>query len=346
MKTFREALELFQSCLDAQEYQWNEAQTAMGTMSDATPQGQPEGNISNFIEEQSLTPQEEQWVSILEPITSDTLLDTMIAQVETMTAMCGLVVLQDPSGLPWLEEYSSSLLQRMSNFTKGSDEVPGIALSKANFLCAYADASFRVGKADLPTYQRELSNAFNNDQDLSKLPQGLCDRADAFMSFVLSTHSAMTSRSLSDHDIAELSDLHWRYLTKALTDLTTATKLPDVVNLPKIHIRRGDCELMRYRLGDEPTSYRQASENASLLLGNAETYYRGAAKLAQVEKSRIDEVEAMVKEAVVNSLNGGEKQVTELLLADRARLQSVIEEMLDEGLLNSRHLAVLEQHAA
>lgn len=318
----------------------------MSTMSDAASQGQREGDISSVNEEQSLAPQEEQWVSILEPITSDTLLDTMIAQMETMTSMCGLMILQDPSGLLWLEEYSNPLLQRMSNFTKGSDKLPAITVSKANFLCAYADASFRVGKADLPTYQRELTNAFHNDQDLSNLPQGLCDRADAFITFVLSTHSAMTSTSLSDRDIAELSDLHWRYLTQALTDLTTASKLPDVFNLPKINIRRGDSELMRYRLGEAPTSYRHASQNASLLLKNAETYYRGAAKLAQVEKSQMEEVEAMVKEAVVISLNRAEKKATEFLLRDRARVQSVIEEMVDEGLLNSRHLAVLEQHAA
>ncbi|MCJ1251203.1 hypothetical protein MMC30_008434 [Trapelia coarctata] len=346
LKAFREALELFQRCLDVQEYQWNEAQTVMGTMSTTPSQGQHEGEESNVSQEQPGTPQEEQWVSIVEPITADTLFDTMIAQIETITAMCGLMVLQDPSGFPWMEEYSNSLFQRMSSFTEGSDKLQELFLSRANFLCAYADASFRVGNADLPTYQRELNSAFSNDQDLSNIPQGLCDRADAFMAFVLGTYSAMASTPLSDLDLTELSDLHWRYLTRALTDLTAATKLPDVVNLPKIHIRRGDCELMRFRLGEAPTLYKQAAQNAALLLKNAETYYRGAVKLAQVEKSQQEEWEAMVKEAVVNGLNGGGRKISELLRRDRARVQAVIEEMTDEGLLGRRHLAILEHHAA
>jgi len=343
LKAFREALDLFQRCLDVQEYQWTEAQTVIGTMSTTPPQGQLEREQPNVTKEQSQTPREEQWVSVLEPITAGTLIDTVIAQIETMTAMCGLVVSQDPSGLPWMEEYSNSLF--VSSLSKGPDRLQELFLSRANFLCAYADASFRVGNSDLPTYQRELSNAFNNEQDLSSLPQGLCDRADAFITFVLSTHSAMTSAFLSDYDLAELTDLHWRYLTKALTDLTAATKLPDVVNLPKIHIRRGDCELMRYRIGEAPSSYPQASHNATLLLKNAETYYRGAAKLAQIEKSQQEESEAMVKEAVVNGLNGGGTKIAELLRRDKARVQAMIEEMTDEGLLDSRHLATLENYA-
>ena len=346
MKAFREALELFQRCLDVQEYQWDEAQTVMSTLRTTSPQGQHEGGGSGIHEEQSRTPQEEQWVSVMEPITADTLLDTIIAQIETMTVMCGLMALQDPNGLPWMEEYSHSLFEKMSNLNKGSDRQQETLFSRANFLCAYADASFRVANSDLPTYQRELSNAFNNEQDLSNFAQGLCDRADAFMTFVLSTYSVLTSASLSDHDVAELNDLHWRYLTKALTDLTTATKLPEVVNLPKIHIRRGDCELMRYRLGEVPSSYPQAAQNAALLLKNAETYYRGAAKLAQVEKSHQEESEAMVKEAVANCLNAGGTKISELLRRDKARVQAVIDEMIDEGLLDSRHSGVLEHHAA
>lgn len=345
LEAFREALELFQRCFNIQEYQWNEEQSAMTTMSVTPSQGQREEKKSNVNEEKSRTTQEEQWVRIVEPITAGTLLDTMIAQIDTMTVMCGLIVLQDPSGLPWMEEYSSSLFEKFSSLTGDSSRSPEIFLSKANLQCAYADASFRVGNIDLPTYQRELNEAFNKDLDLSEVAQGLCDRADAFMSFVLSTHSALASASLGGHEVAQLNDLHWRYLTKALTDLTAATKLPDVLSLAKLHIRRGDCELMRYRLGEAPSSYPQASQNAVLLLKNAETYYRGAVKLAQVDKSQQEKSEALVKEAVVSSLHGVGTKNSELLRGNKGRIQAVVEEMTDEGLLDSRHLAILERQA-
>ena len=342
LKKFREALELFQRCVSVQEYQLSEAQAMRSDAGMDQEQSQPLSISSMDSENMSQSLEEEQWVSIVQPITTTALLDTMISQIETLTSMCNLMVSQDSSEVPWLEEYFSTLLDKASNLsdTKRGQEM---ALARANFLCTYADASYRLGRIDFPTYQAEFNNAFNNDLDISESPQALCDRAEAFISFVTTTGVIVNIASLSIAEATELKKTYWKCLIKALGDLTKATKIPNASHLAKTHLRRGDCELLRYRLGEGPAPYEQAAQNTALLLKNAETYYRGAARLAEVEMAVAEQSEALVKEAVASGLNGDGRKFSERLAGDRIKVASIVEEMREENILNDQHVAQLEQ---
>ncbi|MCJ1382802.1 hypothetical protein MMC17_005915 [Xylographa soralifera] len=339
LKKFQEAMELFQRCFAVQEYQLNEAQA---TMTAAPMPDNPADEASDhpIIEElDSQFPEEEQWASIIEPITTNTLLDTTTAQIETLTVICGLVVSQDPAGLPWLEEYSRPLLQRATFLVEGTDRAQEVLLSRANFKCAFADAAFRTGRLDLTTYQEEVNNTFGIDIDPGSSVQWFCDRADAYINLTASVRAAADLASPNEGVSSQLNDVQWKYLTRALADLTTATKLPNVPNLAKIHLRRGDCELLRYCLGKAPSCYKQAIHNTTMLLRNAEIYYRGAAKFAKVEMASQEEGEALIKEAVVSSLSGDSAK----LKIYSTRVVKTIDEMRDEGLLMAEDIGRLGQ---
>ncbi|MCJ1478459.1 hypothetical protein MMC13_007139 [Lambiella insularis] len=338
LERFQEALGLFQRCFAVQEDHLQEAQKLQHDidMSISPPrivgdQAQPAG-----LDSQSLD--EEQWASVVEPVTPGTLLDTTIAQIELLTVVCNLKVTQDPTWLPWVEEYSSLLLKRAACYTaalsEGSDRVQEVSLSTANLTCACADAAFRTGHINLTTYLDELNMAFSKDVGLPDSAQALCDKADASLALTASIRVTINIASVSASDVSALNDVQWKQLTQALTDLTAATKVPNSHNLFKIHLRRGDCELMRYSLGKPPQSYKLAVQNADMLLKNAETYYRGAAKLAKIEMAGQDEAEALAKEAVASSLSGNEMKLLNLIKQSRIQVLTILEEMREENLID------------
>jgi hypothetical protein len=58
-------------------------------------------------------PQDDRWATIVEPITNSTLLDTLLAQVETLTLLCNLIpASSEPTLLTFISEYSSKLLSQ------------------------------------------------------------------------------------------------------------------------------------------------------------------------------------------------------------------------------------------
>ena len=341
LKNFREALDLFQRCLSVQEYRLSDIQAIKSDTSVDQEQGQP-FSVPSLDFENTSQLLEEQWVSIVQPITATTLLDTIIAQIETMTSMCNLMVSHNSKELLSLEKDFNSLLDKASQLS-GIERRQEMALARANFICTYADASYRLGRLDMPTYQAELKNAFNDSLDVSESPRALCDRAEAFINFVTSTCAITNIASLSIPDVSELKEKYWKCLTNALGDLTKATKIPNATNLAKTHLRRGDCEILRCRLGENPAPYEQAAQNANLLLKNAETYYRGAAKLAVVEMTIAEQSEALIKEAVASALHLDGKKFSEWLARDRSKVASVVEEMREENMLSVQHVTQLEQ---
>jgi hypothetical protein len=108
-----EALGLFQRCLSLQEFQYTEFQaqaeapTDDASMDDADVPSAEEGGASLSSDE----PQDDRWATIIEPITNETLLDTILAQVETLTLLCNLIpASSEPTLLTFITEHSSNLL--------------------------------------------------------------------------------------------------------------------------------------------------------------------------------------------------------------------------------------------
>ncbi|WEW58815.1 hypothetical protein PRK78_004283 [Emydomyces testavorans] len=338
IKYLQEALELFQRCLALQELRFTEYQEQVN----ATESGvsdQPAKNDQLLPPEAELptsTPAE-QWAIVVEPVTKNTLVDTAIAQLETLATLCGLLTYDPDHSFAWIEEYSSDLLREKLNvYAEGTDRKYDVALARAKFISTFTEVVYRNGQVDLETYKNELNNAFNDGLDVSNDAAGLCGQAEALVSF--NSAVADTFNPKSPEELKTLLDLRWKSLSTALDSLTSASKLPSAgENLPKIHIARGDVEMYRWRLGNDPWNYGPANDNAALLLKNAETYYRGGAAIAKRDGWPREEREGTFKEALVKTLAGDPSQM-ETLVDAKEELTQVAEDMVEDGLIASEDL--------
>jgi hypothetical protein len=332
---FEEALELFQRCLGIQELAFAKQENSTEGQAEAELEAEAElaQVTATYTNTTPVSPDEdERWTSIIEPITQSTLLDTLIAQIETLTNICGLVVSQGAFQSKWIEDYASTVLDKTNAYSQRQPRAEEISLVKANLRCALADAQFRSGQLELLSYEHMVETAF--DIGSMPSPRALCDRADSSLTLNASICAVVQISSLNEDEGSRLNELRWKHITRALGDLTAAARLPDAENVPKIHIRRGDCEMLRYRLGEAPTSYGPSRKNAAVLLKNAETYYRGASKAANVQGSNEEEEESRVKEAVVNSIGGNRSMLVDLVDKDRKTVDLVLEEMMDDNLIS------------
>ncbi|KAI9742795.1 MAG: hypothetical protein M1818_003524 [Claussenomyces sp. TS43310] len=333
-----EALELFQRCLTVQEFQYTQAQ--------AQAQAQAQGDAVNSsldapMDEMSDTEDggasltdsqletDERWATIVEQVTTDTLLDTILAQIDTLTTLCGLVAADEGRALAWTQEYSTSLLkEKIPAYVQGADRGPEIALKRANFLAALAEANYRSQQIDIATYGRALEEAYGG-LDLKDDPEGLCEKAEALMSYSAALHATREK---------PFSTARWKALTAALESLTAASKLPSADNLAKIHLARGDVELLRYQLGQSPTSYEPAKKSEAILLKNAGTFYRGAEAHASTSGSRKEVQEAKIKTSLVAGMTGDIQKLKELIKMEPVACQYVLEEAVDDGLITGEWL--------
>jgi hypothetical protein len=338
MRLLEEAIELFQRCLSLQEYQLSESQMQMeGLIDSAEDQDTLVGDGISTTATSLEASEDDRWAAIVEPVTQDTLLDTSLAQLDTLTSLCGLAISGAGSGLAWIEEYSTSLIQnKISAFAKGTGRQKEVALAKANFVCAITDVSFRIGQMDLLTYEKELSMAFDNEElgDITGDPEALSAKADALIAFCSSVADpSYAQKNLDPGMLRNLNKTRWDHLTLALDSLTMASKLPEARNIAKIHLARGDVEMLRFRLGQSPNSYEPAQKNSEVLLKNAGVYYKGAAGLAQNIGMTEEGVEAEVKGMVAKSIGGDELALGSLKHSLKGHGE-ILEEMVEEGLVD------------
>ncbi|KAF7881099.1 uncharacterized protein EAF02_006990 [Botrytis sinoallii] len=332
-----EAIELFQRCLALQEYQYTESQTQAESVptSDDDPDME-EGGVP-LSDSNSQPPQDDRWASIVEPVTLETLLDTVVAQLQTLAILCGLVNVDAGRGLAWIEEYSMTLIgQKLQTYLEGTvDRQQEAGLAKSNFIAALADANFRFQRIDIGTYERTLNDAYAS-LSLDDHPEGLCDKAEAFISYNSSlrlNHKAVQS--------PEASASRWKVLTAALDNLTKASKLPSAENLPKIHILRGDVDLLRFQLGQPPSNYEISFKNGAVLTKNAEKFYRGAGNFAKVEGLRKELEEAEVKEALAMSLHGEQDKLLRCVKLQPEVVRNTLEDAIDDGLISYEALSAM-----
>ena len=333
---FHEALELFNRCLSVQELEFSCIAEENNRSDEILPASQDDAQVAGDLEQEAL---EEQWVTIVEPVTYNTLIDTVIAQLEALTALCSLMGSHSPTEIQRIEEYySGNLKDKVMLYGDASGRQHETWLAKARFTCTLNDAAFRLGLVDITGYERELRSSFTWP-GLANDPRALCDKADAEVA-LSSSIGVQLSMLLQSQNLESLNSLRWRYLSFALDDLAAAAKIPNVQNLARVHLRRGDCELLRYQLGREPTCYDRAFRSASVLIKNAGTYYRGAAGLSRSQGEPDEEREATMKEAIAAGLSGDLDKLQGNLRgggeeAKRAALLETVEDMKEEGLLSN-----------
>ncbi|KAI1634245.1 hypothetical protein F4809DRAFT_619767 [Biscogniauxia mediterranea] len=249
--------------------------------------------------------EEEQWVSVVEPVTADTLLDTIIAQVNTLTTLCSSVnyslpMLSDQeatASLGWIESFSTKLLTgTLPDLTNkhrdalSNERLSEAALAKAVFTGEFLEVSFRAHAIlDPQIYKRELDAAFSQAELNRNSDEFLLARARALISFNSAlaesyyAHHGVSGDGGSDHPSSPVS-LRWSVLIEAQSHLTAASKLPAAAEdsrlLATTHLLRGDISLLLHALAyARPATHPQALGTKGQLAKNAEVYYRNAGKL-------------------------------------------------------------------
>ncbi len=344
LSLLEEALELQNRCLTRQEYLYAESQQQQ---SDSTQKSEPVNQEipANVDSEQPRSANggtnqpEEQWASIIEPVTKDTLIDTIEAQISTLTTLCS-VLSSSPgsapgSSLAWVEEYSSKLLniKLPAYLDAATERVPEIALTKANFLSALLEAGFRSGSLDAPTYKRERDAAFAVPElDMQNSFTALLANATSLIAF----NSALVETMLVD--VAPLASMRWNALSAAIGDLTKGSKLSETAaeDVPKTHLLRGDASMLQFQLSRPTSAYQPAISNTASLLKNAEVFYRNASRLARSDDERS---EALLKEAVALFLQNREMGMAKIqALLEREGSQSItmrMEDLISDGLIDN-----------
>ena len=331
LSLLREALELFQKCLEVQQYRYTQAHADEDSFAESAD---PSDHAMADSDSRSSSVEDERWASIVEPVTESTLLDTVVAQLDTLTAICNLMISLADTRLSWIEDFYNVMVEPIiTTYSDNKNRPLDVSLAGANFTCAYADLTFRTGLIDAVTYEREIAKAFGDSFEISSSARALCDRADAFFALCVSFDFILDQTFCNYQERANYKETRWKYLTDALEDLKSAAKLSDAENLPKIHLRRGDCELMRFSMGEAPIAFERARNNSATLLQNAETYYRGGSRIAKAQGAVDEEQESTVKEAVVARLQGDEKILQNLASIDSRKVAQVLEEMKEEGLI-------------
>lgn len=286
-----EALDCQARCFRLQVNHFTESRQMMSQIdSDQSNEEDDDGgakvdsSITTAFEESNI---DQTWVSVVEPVTAETLLDTILAQLATLTTLCSFLTNNPASShelLKSIETYSSqvndtALPDLLKNEADLSTEghVHDIMLAQINFKLNHTDLLFITGHIGIEAYQQALEVVH------VKLPE--LKFSDVHIAFAkgLLTFSNSIGMASQIKDV----EIRWKALSQALKILAGAATLPDVKespdNLATTHLLRGDVSLMLKGLGDEPFSHPQALSNSAQLLKNAQTYYTNAYKLATVE---------------------------------------------------------------
>jgi hypothetical protein len=289
LRLLEEALQLQSKCLSIQELKYEESERQEAAPEDLESSHESPPQQSEEAED-AVEAAEAQWFSIQEPTTLDTLVDTALAQLATVTTLCSVLssaanAPQSPS-LHWIEEFSTSILkEKLAVYARDFDpaRLQEIALAKATFISAFLEASFHQRAIDAKTYKAQRDFAFQAAElQLSTYPDGLIRNAESLMAYA----------SALSEDIDQQRGQHgkerWDVLNAAVTNLATAAKTKIIASedVGKTHLLRGECSFLLWRLSHPPTSLASAIQNAQQLLKNAEVFYRNASRLLQEEESK------------------------------------------------------------
>jgi hypothetical protein len=341
-----EALELLRRCLALQEFRYTESQEQAEAFGASEETG---GGVNVFAEDtggenqgSDAESEPEQWASIVEPVTKDSLLDTNLAQLSTLTTLCSILGnLPEASIVPslaWVEEYSSNILTvQLPAMIEGTGRSAESGVAKAVFISAMLEAGFRREEIDAQTYRRERETAFR-DLPVSTSLAALMANVTSLFAF----NQALSEFQILPTAAASLPSLRWNALATAASHLATASKVPDLASedLPKTHLLRGDASLYQFQLSKVPLSYDPALKNSTALLKNAEVFYRNASRLThdddERDRCRIQEAIVMLVESNAQS---GRAQL-ETIAAKRGDewVRDHIEETVADGLLSERDL--------
>lgn len=340
-----EALQMLQECLDIQEKSYHEseeqclaAQAALLRISENDEETLVQSTHTSSGEED----ESGEWVTVVTPVTRDSLIDTMLAQYGILTVMSDTLSNMLGSSkdvpnyiFPRITKYMAELSPRIDSImdADSGDRAQEVHLAQAIFSCAFLEARFRSNPPDVDAsgYYKGREEAFKAISSPS------FDSLLASFNTLLSFNSAMADFYPSNDE--EISSMRWNALQTATRQLNEASRLENVddEDKAKTHQLRGDCSLHLHAMRFPPLSYEDANRQASNLLRNADVYYRNAGKLS---KDRDVRHVVAGREAVVQHLMNAENEqplvnidVVAKLAQGPPIVRQAIEDMIEDRLL-------------
>ena len=285
----QESLEMLSSCLSRQEMLLEQQQQDFDDMDDGGVQLDPDERPSST----GTSDASEQTALVEAPITANDLLDTVHSSLSSLTTLVPMV---EQSALQTYGDMTQTLTEkRAPNYisllpadTQDNAKF-SVALDRAIFIAAFADAQYSFMAIELDTYLQQV-NAFDIPGK-EQSAHALSSEADARTELVLSAIE-------TSHDSPEiLAQTCWKQLTTAQELYTTATKLDtEDAKDRKAHVyeSKGNVELLRHRLTSAPGTAlaENIQRSAKTLIQNAQTYYKGVAQLARSDDDSELEVKA------------------------------------------------------
>ncbi|KJY00449.1 hypothetical protein TI39_contig329g00021 [Zymoseptoria brevis] len=309
-RALQEALELLSVCLSRQEVLFEQHRADFPDVEEGgVALDAQEGGVALDAQEgaaESSTPaappaaQEDDTdmaeATIETPISPSDLLDTVHASLSALTT---LLPLSDHSALQNLGEMARALTEdkaptyiRLLDSTAQAPATLSLALDRAVFIAAYANAEFEARQLHFSTYLSRLDESFRipgKESDASLL----CAEADARMEMVLSALDVFGQG-------APNFPVHtcWKTLSLSQELYTLASKLETEDAKERkadVFKSKGDVELLRLRLTQMAGTDLSASVRSSgpTLVKNAQTFYKGA--VSQAKASGDEEVEEEAK---------------------------------------------------
>jgi tetratricopeptide (TPR) repeat protein len=309
------ALTEFQKCLESQQAQYTDS-VGPGPDDDQDMSGvllEDEPDQEEEMEDAPLEDSEEwyQSVTVQEPTTPATLLDTVIELLRTLSTLLPLLTSLAEADIANGESFiATKLLPLAQKVTDRDDEVFIIA---GLFRCAVSEALFRTGSATVEQWGSTISSCFDAAHwEYAKSADALCAKSDAHTAFAVAVLEG------ARQDIENLATVAWKHYAFASQALGNAAKLaPRNVS---IHIARGDTELIRSRIDCSA----RTEQVRGVLRKNAGVFYRGAVRLGSGDVAR----EAEVKELVLRA-EGGEQGIS--IEPTDLQAREILEEAVEEG---------------
>lgn len=187
---------LFDACLQVQEAQLAKQEEAVASRpADDADEGAAEragiNDADGDVDVDGLAQQEDQWFSIVEPITIASLLDTLNAALSAIAALCHLDRLERPQSTEQLEAMAAAIVTaKLDQYMQSAsdDERAEAWQAKAEVSSAILEAKFREGKIDVGTYDGQLKRLFDAvevDMRQVRSPVRQCSTPDSTITPVL-----------------------------------------------------------------------------------------------------------------------------------------------------------------
>jgi len=252
--------------------------------------------------------QSEQWAVIKEPVTKSDVLDTVLAKLEALILLCGLIQQTGNiqlTGDPFIfyKEQGGDLLSKLEKLL---DDLPEsraeAALPRANFTAAVADLGFKSGNLSAQQYIEHVQRAFPSGPTAELGPVMIVNRAEAYIQLA---HTLLDRTNLNTAEVTSNQILsHFNLAAKLLAEAATQDK-----KNARLCCLRGDVEMFRSRIIMRNEADPERLTTVEILWGNAGVFYRGARRLAEAyPNSQMDtNLEGIVKGIVAEV----QKQLTQ-----------------------------------